>query len=386
MLYLEKNSHNFIYSFPAGFYNREVLEYCLLHCIPKEVNASLKEEGETLTLAMEGISDELIRRFFGTLNCAPFFNGDIAEYESPAVPLLSCVILLTANDAFVKNYLIPSILHNTKDFPVEIIIVYNGAGADLEQFKNFKVVHSEFGCVPKAYNAGVREAKGEYIAILHDDCIINDSGWMQKSIELLNKEGVSALTAEIQQLPELGLINARGVPLVMKRDEYWKIGGHDEYYYGGIEDIDFTYQIISRGKRIEKLCIDYRHYNGMSTVIMLSPSPALFKSLFAYNMLPRKTIQDFRGEYLGSGEFKELFGSVTAGSLLYFTDKFKPYFSSLKEAGVLTYRSHWENHSPGKNREELKSEIISTYSRLVEDKNFNCGSGDVILELEMLQF
>lgn len=48
---------------------------------------------------------------------------------------MSCIVFLICNDVFVKNYLLPSIIRNSGDHPVEIIIVYNGVGCNLADFK-----------------------------------------------------------------------------------------------------------------------------------------------------------------------------------------------------------------------------------------------------------
>ncbi len=66
-----------------------------------------------------------------------------------------------------------------------------------KNFLNFLSCVQNLVWVAKGYNAGVRMAKGEYVAIFHDDCQINDPNWIEKCISMLNQE-VWAVTPEIR--------------------------------------------------------------------------------------------------------------------------------------------------------------------------------------------
>ena len=52
------------------------------------------------------------------------------------------------------------------------------------------------------------------------------------------------------------LVNAKNVPLVMDRSRLIAMGGYDQTYYIGYEDLDLTYQILAAGKRFSKVELD----------------------------------------------------------------------------------------------------------------------------------
>lgn len=240
----------------------------------------------------------------------------ILEYSVSKEPLVSCIILLTFNDKFVSNFLIPSIIANTT-VPYEIIIVYNGVNSNLELFRDFTVVNSETGCVSKGYNTGVAKAKGKYVAIFHDDCLITQYQWHDVMLQAL-QEGHFAASPESYYNEMFQFNFLKGTPLVLSKDNYESMGGHDELFFAGIEDIDFSYRILRKGYSIKEVSMPYVHFNGMSTVILLNNQSEAIKIVFGYCLIPESAIAKWKTRIMNSLEIQTLIQQVNAENLKYF--------------------------------------------------------------------
>jgi Glycosyl transferase family 2 len=286
--------------FPAGFYPPGPLTGCLDRA-QRIQSWDLTGQGARQTLTIRAKPDSIedaVREAFAELHGYPcFFPRETDGFRSKLAPLMSCIILLTANDLFVANHLIPSILANSKGHDIEVLVVYNGLGADLDLFRRFDVSVSEFGCVAKGYNQGVHRSRGKYVAIFHDDCMLADENWIQKCISLL-ESGYIAVSPEIRNSNFISdneaFVVAKNVPLVIDRERLVRLGGYDETYYIGYEDYDLTYHILSNGAEFSKVQLDYIHFNGMSTTLMFGDKRPLYRSLFALDLLPRNSIEDLR--------------------------------------------------------------------------------------------
>ena len=86
----------------------------------------------------------------------------------------------------------------------------------------------------------------------------------------------------------------KNVPLVIEKSRLIALGGYDETYYIGYEDLDLTYQILATGSRFAKVELDYLHWNGMSTALMFSSQRGIYKRLFALDLLPMDAIARLR--------------------------------------------------------------------------------------------
>ena len=72
------------------------------------------------------------------------------------------------------------------------------------------------------------------------------------------------------------------------------IGGYDETYYFGYEDVGLSNKIFSRGKKIKEVEIGYKHYGGMSSILM-SCEKGLeehYKNMFLDKSIPKKTFYE----------------------------------------------------------------------------------------------
>ena len=191
---------------------------------------------------------------------------------------ISCIILSNLNDSFVKQRIIPSIIENSKSHSIEIIVVDNSSTQDFE-CNNVKVIHTEPYHIPKAYNKGVSIAKGKYIALFHDDCELLDDNWIDKFTSELNDD-VYAVSPEIYNNTEGQFL--KEVPLVMERKNFLDIGGNDETYYFGYEDVGLSHKIKDKGKNIKQVKINSKHYGGMSSILMYcdKDSENYYKKMF----------------------------------------------------------------------------------------------------------
>eukprot|EP01037_Dinobryon_pediforme_P009391 gene9391-9471_t len=266
----------------------------------------------------ENVSDGFCEAGCHIQQLAPYSHRINHNFDH-AEPVVSCIILLTFNCFFVQHFLIPSIISNTT-VPYEIIIVYNGIATDLSLFKNFSVIESETGWVSKGYNKGVEAARGQYVAIFHDDCLITLNGWQQPMITALIS-GAFAVSTESVHNPNLDIEFLKGTPLLIRKTDYEAIGGHDEFFFAGIEDLDFSYRIKLSGKNLQKTTIPYLHFNGMSTVILLSGQPDVMRTLFGYCLIPSPVIERWKNKYMSSPSTRQMMLSVHTENMNYLLHK-----------------------------------------------------------------
>jgi len=315
-IYFTKKKNSFCLKCPAYFYNLDKIKQSI-----KELKKFFKfkdylsySTNLLLKISTKGNIDNLIIKLFSKINNYPDFTDvNLKNFRNSNKPLISCIILLTMNDLFVKNHLIPSIIKSSESYPIEIIVIYNGKSANLNYFKQFKVIKSSPFWVSKGYNIGAKYAKGKYLAIFHDDCIINDKNWIKKAISILDKK-VYAVS------PEFKGKTAKNVPLIIKKNKFLEIGGYDEHYFMGKEDTDFSANILLRNKKIRKIKLKSIHFGGMSTMILFSKYSSKFKFLFSYNILPKEILSQFLEYYF------QLFKEKKIGIYLdeiYMSNKYK---------------------------------------------------------------
>jgi GT2 family glycosyltransferase len=286
-------------------------------------------------------------------------DNDINEFRQSDTPLISCIILLTLNDLFVKKQLIPSIISNSRNHDIEIIIVYNGFDCNLSEFGNIKVITSELLWVAKAYNNGVKNAKGKYIALFHDDCVLRDKRWIEKSITMLNDETIAVS-------PEFDGKTAKCVPLIMRKSHFENLGGFDEHYFLGIEDADFTLNIKDNRKKVKKCNIDIVHYKGISTILLLTKDNTL-KNIFGNCSISKEKVWSLRQYYLTSAYRKGL-AKVIFKDKLYLIRKYKDFIFNNKDEFL---------------KEERKLKI--RLSRSTEIPNINSRNKNILKTLEKLK-
>lgn len=285
---------------PKILYNVEYLKKITFDLY--KTNVDIRSKGGFISLRINKVDNtnnvkKMIRNIFTTYHNidANFLDCDITNFLNSPNPLISCIILLNANDSFVKDLTIPSIIFNSKDTPIEIIVVNNGK-TDIELDNNIKVIKSEFYHIPKAYNKAASMSKGKYLAFFHDDCFLSDEDWINKCIYNLTDEIIAVgpeyhefqsnedykLRQDIDLIKEFQ--NDKGgflkeVPLVMEKNNFFEIGGFPEREVLGQEDIFLHKNILKSGKKNLKVDINHYHFEGISTLLLFSNQNSLIKKL-----------------------------------------------------------------------------------------------------------
>lgn len=189
---------------------------------------------------------------------------------------------LPAIDAIVKN----------TQASYELILVYNGPRGGLDGFSQdvktwapgARVIASdERYCISRAYNLGMAAARGEYLALFHDDVLVLEGGWLRKVVEKLEAH------------PEIGVLGPYGKflhrqpvdcrtwpngireadwlpawPCVTKRDGCPRM---DEFYKAGMEDTDWCYSFREQGRFVAAWGFKIWHVGGMAwKVAMRDPA------------------------------------------------------------------------------------------------------------------
>lgn len=133
----------------------------------------------------------------------------------------------------------------------------------------------------KSNNLGAQLASGRVLGLLNNDLIFK-SGWLEPMLKILDAKSNNAgivgniqYRVDNQKIDHAGVeINARGqfshirdIPVglgsnnfeclavtgacvLIPKEEFVKVGGFDEVYINGCEDIDLCYKLRSQGKRI----------------------------------------------------------------------------------------------------------------------------------------
>jgi len=248
---------------------------------------------------------EALKAFFADLNGfrAPYPAQPLGD--GGAAPLMSCVIVVNENVPFVREQLVPSLRANSPRHPIEIVLVYNGSAREDPALGALRSVRSGWSAVAAAYNAGARAARGEYLALFHDDCVMDDPLWMDKCIGAL-EGGAGAVAGEFRRMDSIAgtavppLSVAKCVPLVMRKQAYFAAGGFDEFHYVGYEDLDFTLALAQRGMKVAAADLRLRHFGGMSSTLKYCAVPGL-AALYAMTALPAGAIRQRFSEFARTG-------------------------------------------------------------------------------------
>tara|TARA_R110000824_G_scaffold111850_4_gene260611 strand:- start:1738 stop:2775 length:1038 start_codon:yes stop_codon:yes gene_type:complete len=199
---------------------------------------------------------------------------------------ISCIVITNGlNNKFLTERTLSSIIRTTTHikWDVELIVVDNSPGQNVKDIvtqegyapvesKRIKIINSLPNHLPKAFNAGVKTATKKYIALFHDDCEILDNKWVEKLTSELN-DTVYMVGPELHtNITPHKIITQKSylkeVPVVLERENFLSIGGYDETYYWGFEDVMMSTKIVNNGKSIKQIAVKYLHFDGMSTILL----------------------------------------------------------------------------------------------------------------------
>ncbi len=314
-------------------------------------------------------------------------------YELPNHPLVSIVIPSKDNPDVLRQC-IRSIYAHT-DYPnYEIIVVDNGSTArvriGLENFRQecaftYLYLPMEFN-FSHMCNAGVKEAKGEYILLLNDDMEAVEGSWLARLVGQASLKHVGAVGAKLlypnstkiqhagitntiygpgHKLKQLDdsvsyyygrnrfvydLIGVTAACLMMRRDYFLAIGGLFEGLAVAYNDVDLCFRLCSKGLyNVQRNDVVLYHHESLSRGDDLQDERKL-KRLLAekdvlYHRHPKLYRKDpFIGTLLNSGdpeyscrwlERYELFNIFDADDMLSESKKL-PSVESMNQAIMIT--------------------------------------------------
>lgn len=163
----------------------------------------------------------------------------------------------------------------------------------------------------KANNLCVKEAKGEYLVFLNNDTFV-EKDWLRRLVEgVVSEPGIVSCTPKIfcahikdakvinsagsyifptgggiyigwfeQDSPEYNVQKytgyGAGCGVLVAKEFFLRIGGFDEYYFYGVEEMDLGYQIWLRGYKVLYVptAVMY-HYMGRTALQGKGSTPAI---------------------------------------------------------------------------------------------------------------
>lgn len=179
----------------------------------------------------------------------------------------------------------------------EVIVVYNGWPEGWAAFQarcRSRFPAAALVRTPDAYgiarsnNLGYRESRGEYVAFLHDDVLIDEPGWQSALAGVLDRHadvglaGGSEPKAIDRPRESLGEVEA-GVPecdwsptISMARRRDLDAGAlFDEFYLAGLEDKDWALELRRRGLRTVCRRLRHRHVGTLGSYELFLRDPRM---------------------------------------------------------------------------------------------------------------
>ncbi len=276
------------------------------------------------------------------------------------------IIIPNYNKAILLKNCLNSII-NCKSTNYEIIIVDNGsteAFLPRDNQTNVKYIEleSNFG-FSKAVNIGIKQAKGEYIAILNNDTEV-DPHWIDNVIMAfeLNPD-IIHITSKIKSLRNKDILDdvgdvvlfsgkvykignnekdvgqydqqkfifgASGCASVYRREFFDKVGYFDEDFFAYLEDIDLSFRVnllgykclyvpnavvyhvgsATTGSQYNEFTIFHLAQNTISIIVKNFPTKILFRSMFAILTYILSLLAFFIMKGFGRAYFKGLISGI----------------------------------------------------------------------------
>lgn len=156
----------------------------------------------------------------------------------------------------------------------EIVLVDNGSTAEESEGlarlgADVLLCYPQMLGYPAAMNAGVREASGEFVCLLNNDCEVVQQGWDARLVSVLRVIDRAEIVAPAVSyschpshsrpagpaaVSQMELLETSDVPFVcafMRRALYVGLGGLDERFgLGNFEDVDMCWRVRADGGRV----------------------------------------------------------------------------------------------------------------------------------------
>ena len=216
------------------------------------------------------------------------------------------------------EHLLPSLMD--QDFSrgdFEILLVDNGSSAGSISFASricptLRILSLSENCgFARANNLGVQAAQGEYVALINNDTRA-DPRWLESLVRTIREDEAICISGRIldwegdridfirgirtfdghafqlhQGCPAGSLAEEKeaadlpfpcGGNMIIRREDFLKIGGFDEDYFAYLEDVDLGWRILSRGGRIRYTPDALIYHHGSATSLTLG----LFRRAFLF--------------------------------------------------------------------------------------------------------
>lgn len=216
------------------------------------------------------------------------------QTNTPSIPVRSTksstvsIIIPVFNKVELTQQCLTHLADVTQHVEYEVIIVDNASSDGTHEFLralggNVQIIRNEENLgFAKACNQGARAARGQYLLFLNNDTIPLQ-GWLTPLLEEVEADsGVAVVGSKLLYadgtIQHAGVVFSRGLSpyhvyrafpgdapvvnrrreyqcvtaacMLVRRDVFQAVGGFDEAYHNGFEDVDLCLQIRERGGRI----------------------------------------------------------------------------------------------------------------------------------------
>ena len=203
----------------------------------------------------------------------PIYRSDI-YMQDPQKPIVS-VIIPCYNQAGYLSETIQSAFES--DYrPLEVIVVNDGSTDSslqvalslLEKYEGLEVIDQENAGVASARNAGIRQAKGDFILPLDGDDKIHPQ-YISKAVSvLISRPAIKVVYCEGKKFDEKGLKdwnlkpfsrralardNMIFVSALFRKKDWEEVGGFSEDMTMGREDWEFWIKMLKNGGEVVQL-------------------------------------------------------------------------------------------------------------------------------------
>ncbi|MEE8557096.1 MAG: glycosyltransferase family 2 protein, partial [Myxococcota bacterium] len=209
---------------------------------------------------------------------------------SPPRPEPSCSIVIPVlNCMDLTRQCLEKLFAVTDGVPFEVIVVDNGSDDETAEYlrslgeKIRLISNPENQGFAIACNQGARAATGEYVVFLNNDTVPL-RGWLRAMVDVVRTEPGVGIVGSKLLFPDRSVQHAgvamsreygtpyhiyRGVPedapvvsrrrdlncvtaacMLVRRSAVQEVGGFDEGYLNGFEDIDLCFRMVERGYRV----------------------------------------------------------------------------------------------------------------------------------------
>ena len=213
---------------------------------------------------------------------------DLAEHAPRPEPRLVSVVIPTYNAVDTLGAQLDALEGQDYDGAFEVVIADNGSTDGLAEFVSARssripvavVDASDRRGVSHARNVGCRESKGELVVICDADDVVVP-GWLRAlvavavtaecvggSLDATTLNDASTIAWRFPHRPDKLPVKLRFLPyahgcnIAVWRDVVESLGGWEESYQGGGEDVDFSWRLQLAGGRLAvapDAVVHYRH-------------------------------------------------------------------------------------------------------------------------------